>query len=49
MLVTTYANVTTYVHYHGQKSWLSLVLCDDLEGWDGEGGGGGSRKGICVY
>ena len=24
-----------------QKTWLSVVLCDDLEGWDR---GGGSRR-----
>jgi len=49
MRITTYAHVTTYVHYHGQKSWLSLVLCDDLEGWDGEGGGGRFKEGgMCI-
>ena len=27
-----------------------MVLCDDLEGWDGGGVGGVSpREGICVY
>ena len=28
----------------------SLVLCDDLEGWDGvEGGSEVQREGTCVY
>ena len=27
---------------------LSLVLCDDLERWDGSGGEGGSR-GVYIY
>ena len=34
----------------GQPRELSLVLCDDLEGWDGGSGGGGRlrREGIYV-
>ena len=34
--------------YHGE---LSFMLCDDLEGWDGVGWGGGrfKREGIYVH
>ena len=28
---------------------FSLVLCGDLDGWDGGGGGMSKRKGIYVY
>ena len=28
---------------------LSLVLCDDLEGWDGRVRGSLKGQGICVY
>ena len=28
---------------------LSSVLCDDLEGWDGDGGGRSKREGICIH
>ena len=28
---------------------LSLVPCDDLEGWDGKGGRGIRREGVYVY
>ena len=28
---------------------LSVVLCDELDGWDGEVRGSSKREGICVY
>ena len=28
---------------------LSLVLCDELDGWDGEVRGRSKREGLCVY
>ena len=36
--------------HSGEGGELSSVLCDDLDGWDGMGGGGRSkREGIYLY
>ena len=50
-----YVNPNLPVHPHPprpptvHRRELSSVLCDDLQGWDGEGGRGAQREGIYIY
>ena len=44
-IYTTMCKIDSYWEAAVQHGELSLVLCDDLEGWDGAGGGREVQRG----